>query len=525
MNSISGPGRPFHGTMIFKELPGLKSYSGEPPEIIIQGGSRASSVYGKPRQVKELSVEHANAPRHLTVQLSNQVGQERRPDVMNDLSLNLARFLDNGETSAAQSVTQYRYTTLNEQTSPIDPAKFKVDHNDPESELRLSLKTKSGDTLTFIIRRESGYGHDGVEAGIGFQTLSVEFQLDGKLSQKEQDELGGLAAGLNRLANDYFSGEGASLADLGLANISIVSELSLSMKDGKMPGLELTLTENDRSRNIELNYLGNHAELSMDKVALIGNSEGDRRQAALAHYRQMLSEGVDRAEGGKDQKALLLDAFDMLHGPVEETLGQHELSPAESMMVTGLPDFSIHFEGRTVMQNTHPGRQDQAERFSLTLAQETRFKQDGVFDRRVDQRQLWELDASYFKPLDHWDFVDFQNQNYQYYELSERAEIRTLSGLDDGEVYGVQSRTFESRFDAQEYRLGELVDWTTRTRDLSEVRDFTTRLRNLDDQLNKVKLEELLLDPAELSSQAEVEVIDQDESAIPKVTVPGSSDH
>ncbi|PTY36023.1 hypothetical protein BGP77_01480 [Saccharospirillum sp. MSK14-1] len=502
-------------------MPSLKNYGeGEPPKVIIHGGGPLSSVYSEPRHVKDVSVKHLDAPRYITEQLTNRVAQNEHFEMMRDVPLSLSHFLDNNETSVTQSATQYRYSTLNENSSPIDPAKFVVDHNDPSSEIELSLTTDSGDTLTFVIRRESGYGHDGIESGVQFQTLSVEFQLDGKLSQKEKQELDSLAIGLNRLANEYFSGGGVSLAKLGLDDMSGILELKLSIDDGRKPGLDLSMTETDQRRNIDVEFFGNHIELSVDKTGLTGSAEGTRRQAALAHYRQILREGLDRAQGSGDQKALLLDAFDMLYGLVDETVNQQELTAAESMMMSGLPDFFVHFEGRTVRQNTHPVRQDQVETVSLTLAQETVFKQDGSLNRQIDQRQIWELDAGYFEPLDHWDFVDFQNQNYQYYELSERAEIRTMTGLLDGDVYGTQSRTFESRFDAQEYRMGELVDWKTTTRSLHELRDFSARLRNLDDLNNKVLLAELVLDPTELSKLADVERVDQDESAISKVSVP-----
>lgn len=520
MITINWPGRPFSGIttpVVTKPLP---TQEGDPPEIIIQGGGPIASVYNKPRQIEEVAVTSADGPDYLKNQLSSQVVEETSSKALDSVSLNLLRFLEDNETSVSQGATQYRYTTLKEQVAPIDQANFTATHRYTDSELSLSLTTKSGATLSFTFRLEKGEGYDGKESGVRFQTLAVDFELDGKLSKTEQKQLGSLAEGLNQLANDYFSGRQPRMADLGLNDITVLSKLDLSLDGERLPDLKLSLTDSDQSRDIKASFNGDQVEMSVDKLSLIGASDSDRRQAALAHYRQMLVEGVGRAKGQSEQQAFMLDAFDLLHGPVEQAQTQHILSEAESMMLTGLADFMFQFEGRIHRQNTHPRRSDQMEQFTLKLGQETQLKQDGVLDREVDQRQTWELDASYFKPLQNWTFVDFQNQNYRYYELSERAEIRTLTGLVEGEPYAVQSRDFDSRFDAQEYRMGKLEDWTTKTHDFEQLIDFTPRLRDLDNLLNHVKLDELLLDPAVMAKHARVELIDQNESAVAEVEVP-----
>lgn len=524
MITINWPGRPFGGIdtpVIPKPLPTYEE--GELPEIIIQGGGPlTSSVYSNPRDIEEVALTGGDGLQYLNDQLSGQITKEKRAGVLDNLSLNLSRFLQEGETSVSQAATQYKYSTLKEHILPIDTEKFVATHTFPGSEMSLSLETKSGATLTFSFRLETGRGYDGNESGVKFQTVAVDFKLDGKLTQAEKEQLGGLSEGLNQLANDYFNGKQPQLADLGLNDISLVSKLELSLGGDSLPDLKLSMTDSDLKRDINASFAGDKVEMSVDKSSLLGTSDSDRRQAALAHYRQMLIEGGDRAKGDANQEAFLLDAFELLHGPMDEAQTQHELSQAESMMLTGLPDFSLRFEGRIGQFNDHPQRRDQIEQFSLMLAQETHFKQDGVLNREVDQRQIWELDAAYFKPLQNWEFVDFRNQNYRYYELSERAEIRTLTGRVEGEPFGVQSHSFESSFDVQEYRMGELVDWKTTSRALDEIRDFTTRLRNLDESFNKVQLEEVLLDPDEMAKQAEVESVQRDVSLVPKVSTPNN---
>lgn len=523
MITINWPGQPFEGIKTPFSTPQLPTIEeGERPTIIIQGGGPiSSSLYSKPRDIEQLALTTGDGLQYLNSQLSSQVVNQNRAGSLDNLSLNLARFLLEDETSVSQSATQYKYRTLKEHIVPIDSEKFVATDTDPVSEMSMSLKTKSGATLTFSFRLETGQGYDGNESGVNFRTLAVDFQLEGKLTSTEKKQLGGLAEGLNQLANDYFSGnKQPKLADLGLNDISVLAKLDISLEGGFLPDLKLSMTDTALRRDIKASYDGNDVELSVDKPSLVGTTDADRRQAALEHYRQMLIEGVDRAQGKDDQQAFLLDAFDLLHGPMEQAETRHELSDAESMMLTGLADFSLRFEGRIQQFNNHPQRREQVEKFSLMLAQETHFKQEGVLNREVDQRQTWELDAAYFKPLENWEFVDFRNQNYLFYQLSERAEIQTLTGQIEGEPYGVQSRSFDSSFDTQEYRMGELVNWTTKTRSLNEVVDFTPRLRELDDLMNQVELEELLLDPKAMSERAKVELIDQDESTVDKVGVP-----
>lgn len=524
MIKIDWPGQLFAGIKmpaLPNKYPDIGKDLDLPPVIVMGGGPTSSSVYSKPREIEEVALSDKAGLQYLNNQLSSQVARSSRAGSMDNMALNLSRFLLEDETSVSQSATQYKYRTLKEQIIPIDSEKFVATHTFPPSEMNMSLKTKSGATVTFSFRLETGQGYDGNESGVYYRTLAVDFQLDGKLSSAEKKQLAGLSEGLNQLANDFFSGKKQpKLADLGLNDVTVLSKLDISLEGESLPDLKLSMTDTELRRDIKASYAGDDIEMSVEKPSLVGTTDSERREAALAHYRQMLIEGVGRAQGKENQHAFLVDAFDLLHGPMEQAETRHELSDAESMMLTGLADFSLSFEGKIQQANDHPRRLEQQEKFSLTLAQETHFKQDGVLNREVDQRQTWELDAAYFKPLDDWEFVDFRNQNYRFFKLSERAEIQTLTGQIEGEPYGIQSRSFESNFDSQEYRMGELVDWTTKTRTLNEVVDFTPRLRELDDLLNHVELEELLLDPEAMSKRAKVEVIDQDESIVDKVSVP-----
>lgn len=479
--------------------------------VTARGGSDATDgVYTPPALIEAVAASSEDAPAFLSEQLVQHVSRDQPKQALKDLSLNLAAFLEQDVTAADQTLTQYRYASMGYASVPLDAASFESDERSSQQELRLSIKTKDGDTLIFSFRRETGYGHTDTRNGIGYQSLAVSFELDGKLSEREKKELAGLSEGLNKLANDYFSGQGAELADLQLDKLSTIGELSVSLEGMGPQKIKLTMTDSELSRDYQIQMNGSTIEMSRDKLSLIGSSDPQRQQAALNHYRQMLIDGVDRSHGSAGQEALILDAFNLLHGIDSETENSVELTEAESNMLTGLADFSFAFEGAVTRSTFNPQVGALAEQMSFSLSQETHIRSDGPLDRQIDQRQNWTLKSSYFEPLPYLDDVDFDNQNYQYVTLEEQAQVHTQVGLIDGRVQAVQSQHFDSERNEMTVSEGEVVGWKKTVHSLDEFRDFTARLRNQSDQGQAVLLEELLLDPQAMAKRATKQTTEQE---------------
>jgi len=472
-------------------------------------------VYEPPVKRSYQHILSSDAPDQLTAQLSRQLEHTQRGRAVNNLSQNMAAFLANGTQSAQQAVNNYEYYDVSGGRQSIDPTTFQANYVQVDASLALEFKTKDGDVVTFKFSQHTANGTaEGATGGVQRRGLEVSYQVEGKLSQSEQEELADFAENLNLLANQYFQGGKFDLGQLNLGELNHLGKLSLSMDRGDKNGVKLKVTDTENSRNIEGVIQGNVLQLSLDKAGFLASADADRRDAAVAHYRQMMLDGVQRAKGQGAQSELLLDAFDALHQLTnKETMYFGTSSKAyEAEMLTGLADFTVEFEGRVQKANTDPRRQNQREQFSLSLAQESDFSVQDSMNRNIEQRQLWSLDASYFKPLDHLDEVDFENQNYQYFTLSEQAETRTQVNTVDGEVTASQERSFNSQFDSREYNEGILVDWQTTLKQEHELLDFTEQLNSDKYSLNPIELRELLLNPTQMNSGAHLKVIDHDVS-------------
>lgn len=517
MVAITGSGAP----TIINAKPMVLTKLVPPPEegpgIEVVGGAPVAvdGVYVPPEPVEVVLAESQDAPGYLTDQLLQQAVRHQPKLALQDLSLNLAAFLEDDETGVSQTVTRYRHSSMAAEPSPLDVVNFKVDRRNVDNELKLQVKTKDGDTLTFTFRHETGYGHTDTRSGIGYQNLTVSFELDGELSEQEKEELTGLAEGLNALANGYFNGEGAKLSDLQLDRLDSVAELSLSLGGAGPRDISLSMTDNDVVREYRIQMNGDTIKMSRDKLSLIGSTDPERREAVLDHYRKMLIEGVERSHGGTGRHALVVDAFNLLHGADSKEGSAVELTDAESTMLTGLADFSFNFEGRVTRRTFNPQLGELAEQMSFSLSQETRIKTDGPLAREVDQRQKWTLKSSYFEPLPYLESVDFDQQNYRYVTLKEQAEVRTRVGLVDGSVRAVQTQQFDSERNEIWVVRGEVADWKTTKHSLYEIHDFTARLRIEDDNFDAVLLEEILLDPQAMAERAAVHTVDRDLSSAP----------
>lgn len=470
-------------------------------------------VYQSPVKRSYQHVLSSDAPEKLTAQLSRQLEHTQRGRAVNNLSQNMTAFLANGTQSVRQSVNNYEYYDVSGGRQSIDPATFQTNDIQIDASLALQFKTKDGDVLTFKFSQHSAYGTaEGATGGVRQDGLYLSYEVEGELSDSEQKELAEFSENLNRLANQYFQGGEFDLGQLKLGELNHLGELSLSMDRGDKDRVNLKVTDTDSARNIEGVVQGNVLQLSLDKSGFLASADDDRRDAAVAHYRQMMLDGVQRAKGQGAQRDLLLDAFDALHQLSDEETEYFGTSSKayEAEMLTGLADFTVEFEGRVQNANTDPRRLDQKEQFSLSLAQESDFSSKNPMNRKVEQRQLWSLDASYFKPLDHLDKVDFENQNYQYFTLSEQAETRTQVNTVDGEVTASQERSFSSQFDSREYNEGVLVDWRTTLKQHHQILDFTEQLNSDKYQLNPIELEELLLNPTQMDRVAHREAIVHD---------------
>lgn len=476
-------------------------------------------LYGPPKQQSILRADDS----HLPV-LHQQMAQalDQGPTIEN-LSQSLIDFLQSGQSSVHQSLDRYTYANMG--NDALEPSFSQLDKHSRHvsSALSFSLTTKDGDTLTFNLHYEKGAGSTPRYAAVGYESVSVDYELEGRLSRPEQDELLTLADKIIALANDYFRTGKLDLDSLDLGSLTQVADLSLSLDGGMtdlepplLPafsqsvdyGLSLRYSDNEKSRQLEAVVNGDRLKLELDKFSLADNYDLDRRAAALAQYRQMLVEGVARAGGSDDQSQLLLAAFDALHGELEEPEASINFNDEEASLLTAVSDFQLSFLSRVGQVNSKPERAGQAARFSLDMSQETQVMQAANGDRDIDQNQFWKLKGTYFKPLEGDNFADLSRakQDYRYYQLQEKAAYRTSLERRDGVVsLAEQEVTFDARLDELVYKEGVLLEWNTQRHSLTEQSNLLARLAQFGDDPDAAILDTLILDAPQLYKRADEE--------------------
>lgn len=506
------------------------------PTVNIQKGRRPvdeppeATVYGPPKQQTVLTAGEQNLPR-----LNEQMMQalEQGPAVKN-LSQSLVDFLQSGQKSVHQQLDRYTYQDLGSHRVEPDFSQFEKYTAHAKSDLSFSLTTKSGDKLTFNLHYEKGLGSTPSYASVGYENVTVDYELDGQLSRAERDELLALSDKLNALANDYFQTGEIDLDSLDIGNLTQVADLSLSLDGGmtdiKPPlllpyydpveyGLSLTFSDDNERRHIEAVVNGNKLSATLDKLGMVDGYDLERREAALAKYRQQLVEGVSRARGSDEDRQLLLATFDALHGELEEPKAGVKLNEDEAAMLTSVADFRMSYLSRTGLRNPQQDRQEQSARFSLDFAQETQLHQYANGDLDIDQNQFWKLKGTYFKPAEGKPSVRFDqsDQNYRYYELQEKAEYRTQLERRNGILVSAErSVELDTKLEELVYKDDALTEWNTITNRLADNTDLLALYANNSADPELALLDDLLLDMSTLYKHSEEHITENDPNETPE---------
>lgn len=496
---------------------------------IQRGGRPETNIYGPPKQQSFLTSDEHNLPR-LHEQMSYALDQG--PGIKN-LAQSLTDFLQDGQHSVHQQLDRYTYQNTDGRWDEPDFSALQKHSVHAKSELSFSLTTKSGDKLTFTLNYEKGEGSTPKYAAVGYENVSVGFELDGQLSRAEHKELLALSDQLNALANDYFATGKLDLDSLNLGELTEVADIALSLDGGTTEitppfqwphydaidyGLNLTFSDSEESRHIEAVVNGNKLSATVDKLGLVDGYDLERREAALAKYRQQLVDGVSRAHGSDEDSRFLLAAFDALHGELDEPKPGLKLSEDEAAMLSSVADFRMSYLSRVGMRNPQEGRQEQSVRFSLDFAQETHLHQYSNGDLDIDQNQFWKLRGTYFKPAAGKKSVDFTNndQNYRYYELQEKAEYRTELERRNGVLIKAdRSVELDNKLEELAYKDDALLKWTTTTHRLSDKTNLLALYAENSADQELALLDNLLLDMNALYKHSKETITENDPNDVP----------
>ena len=501
------------------------------PAVYVQlAGPPETSVYGPPKQQSFFT----NGEQHLS-RLNEQMSQalEQGPNVR-DLSQSLIDFLHDGQSSVHQQLD--RYTYQNTGGNWVEPSfnELEIHTVHAKSELSFGLTTQSGDKLTFKLHYEKGLGSTPRYTDVGYESVAIDFELEGQLSLAERKEILALADKLNALANDYFESGSIDLDSLDLADLTEVAELSLSLDGGmteitspfSLPyhdkidyGLDLKFSDGIESRHIEAVADGNKLSATLDKLGVVDGYDLERREAALAKYRQQLVEGVSRARGGDEDRQLLLAAFDALHGELEEAKDSIELSDDEVAMLTAVADFRMSYLSRVGTRNPDEARQHQNARFSLDIAQETQLHQYTNGNLDIEQQQSWRLKGTYFGAAPGKSEVNFRSgdQNYRYHEVQEDTQLTTALERRGGILVSAeQSVEADAKLETLLYQDDQLAKWTTANNHLAEKTNLLALYTDSSVNPELTLLDSLLLNIDAVYQRSEKSMSENDPSEAPK---------
>ncbi|WP_108125076.1 hypothetical protein [Saccharospirillum mangrovi] len=507
----------------------------DPAPITLQvGGWSDHDLYSKPAQKTFMRGDEQNLPR-----LSNQLMQamDQGPSVQN-LSQSLIDFLQGGQTSVHQGIDRYTYPDLSGNWAEPNFTEVESHTVLAKSELSFSLTTKSGDTLTFNLHYEKGRGHTQRYSDIGYETVSIDFELDGRLSQAEQDELMTLADKLNALANDYFATGNIDLNRLDIGELSQLADLSLTLDGGMAEitpafflgvdhidyGLTLRFSDSAETRHLEAIVNENRVSMDVDKLGLVDGYNLERREAALANYRQMLIDGVGRVRGTDEQTDLLLATFDALHGELEEPKPGLALSDTEAALLTSVADFRLSFYSRIGSWAQQDDRKERSARFSLDFAQETQVSQYEGGDRDIEQNQLWKLNGSYFRPAVHDTLPgpspgDKDHRSYyQREDVESRVQIERRGGV---VVRAQQETTLDATLEEILTQGENELAWNTIAHSLKEHTNLLTLLSQNADDSPLALLGELMLGIEALYERAKENITENDATKAPEYLLGG----
>lgn len=385
----------------------------------------------------------------------------------------------------------------------------------------MELTTKDGDTVKFSV----AYGVNMGESGI-LPTMSLEFSVDGELSEEEQADIDALVQSLSTELDRFVKSGTVDLSRLKLPELESVAELNLDVKDRSNRAradlwdgnsLKLKYSSEGGENRLSLNLNGDKIEMSGVTSHFSSVVDEAKLEQSKQHYMQLISDNVEDAHGSRDQAKLIKDAFAMLQGlspneseedgdaekkPIEVSLAGTKseattaaVAPAnvrDQSLLTGLKDFELSFVSHKEQPNIDQ-KPMEYQGFSLDLSQQTNISGNLGFEN-IEQKQDFSLKAHFYEPVSYLEDTDFETQTYRYSVLEKSASTTSIQNYDNFELQSalVYASSSES-LNTIEYQLGKLVSNVTVPKHSESVQDFTAVLVALEGEQQLDLLDQILL--------------------------------
>lgn len=404
----------------------------------------------------------------LLSQLDNFGFSLKQENRFNGVGERFSELMKSGETSYQQDMRRYQYfVDKHRANEAVDFSDFEIIRESRVQDLGLNLTTRSGAKVEFNIQSFSGLGKKPDDIiyqsddmtvstsgqGAYFNRTEINFNIQGKLTKEEQQQIEEFAQKLEAFASGYFNDGKPSLADLDLTSFDTIEQLSLHGSGADQADLKLDYKNGENSREIEFSFDGNRADIKVDKTdQLLYNQKG--KQQAIEHYLKLLKESGEHAKSDEVQLQMMQEVLSMGFELTEQELSianqkeqQFKDQVIESTIDDGiradqifipLADFDFEFSSRKdKVLNDMLSLQERG--FDLSLSIDTRMHEAGG-KLSKQQIQSFELSGIYT------DRLDTEDVRYQqtHFEIKSTTRINTAKDSENGQLSGAfieQQRT------------------------------------------------------------------------------------
>lgn len=304
-----------------------------------------------------------------------------------------------------------------------------------DNSINLTLKTASGKTVQITLSSQDN-------------ALAVQAQVQGgDLSEEELAALGAMAKGFESAIQGLTAvPPQLKLEALAQFDTDVFSSVDLTTRfkldDDSTQSLELHADASQRQ--VRMSGAAGDFDMSVDlkNAAILGDS--NQKAKALAGYLRQIEAARVRGDGDQNLLSMFESAFKTVHSNYPESraatgpqaLTAINLTDTDRRVLTGLADFSATVTEKTV--NGNPARPLELDSFTYGLSQATQSTGQDQFNRKVVQNQQSHLTAHYHKPLYAGQKLkltdDPQSQNYQYYQIDDKASSTSSIGYVKGKL-------------------------------------------------------------------------------------------
>jgi hypothetical protein len=372
--------------------------------------------------------------------------------------------LAEGNQPLSQRVANIQHNSQSKDLSLADFDKGRSS-SEVQNTFTLSITTKDGDTVKLTISDQKDIGSLGENASFKLESLGINFELDGDLSQQEMDELAKLGHGLEKLYQSFSSSNAPDISQLNIFDSGLFSSLNLDFKTPEGSQFHLSTEDGDLDRSLAMSFKGNNIDFNTKKNDFDSFVSESDHQASINHYLKLIDSSVEKSHGSDIHRTMLSQSFEKMHEANPDRKGSQAVNanvitsaqsnsivlninkPGDALL-TGLSDFTMAFRSNIETPNMLNGKPGEFSGFKLDINQTTH-NTEGRDSLEIDQQQNYKLSAGYYTPLPGLELVAIEEdyQSYQYFQVEEEhsKDIRQLFVLGESVTASVVETSKSSK--------------------------------------------------------------------------------